>query len=71
MKTYIPLEKREAWTLPQAAAVYGLDPDVLRDEAANENLTTFTQSDSPRAYPRVTRNEIEKWIARRQNYENA
>ena len=60
----IPLKDRLAWTLPQAASLYGIDYDGLRQAVSRGDIDTFRPL-SKRGNParrHVRREEMDRYI---------
>lgn len=62
----VPMCEREAWTLPDAAKVYGVDRHALQRAANMGLLDTFrpTTARGTKSWRRVTRKAMEEYIAR-------
>ena len=60
----VPLQDRLAWTLPQAAAVYGIDYDGLRQAANQGDIDTFRPPSKrgPPSRRHIRREEMDRYI---------
>ena len=60
----VPLEAREAWTLPDAALVYGRDVVALRYASRQGDLDTFRppNRDGRPGKRKVSRKAMDRWI---------
>lgn len=60
----VPLADRLSWTIPEAAAVWGISYETLRLAVRNNDVDTF-RPPSERGTPgrrHVTREEMKRWI---------
>lgn len=61
----VPMHERSAWTLPDAAKVYGIDRHVLQKAANMGLLATFRPltARGTLGWRHVRREEMERWIS--------
>lgn len=61
----VPLVDRLSWTLPEAAAVWGVSYETLRLAVRNNDIDTFRPPSERGTLGRrrITREEMKRWIS--------